>query len=184
MLMSRILFPKDFRYIIGASLIMIGCMLLGFIGVPIERLGIVALEEDYLIGIVTAPFVHGSWSHLSGNLIGLWICGYIASRQPKFKRVSVAIVIMTGALVWLFAGDGNHIGSSGVVMGYYGYLSGVAVFQRHLTGIISLIALAILTYLANINLFGTLFNFSENISTESHLFGFLSGLLLAYAIRS
>ncbi|KZN39912.1 rhomboid family intramembrane serine protease [Pseudoalteromonas luteoviolacea] len=159
-------------------------MLLGFIGVPIERLGIIAREENYLIGIVTAPFIHGSWSHLSGNLIGLWICGYIASRQAKFKRVSVAIVVMTGALVWLFAGDGNHIGSSGVVMGYYGYLSGVAVFQRHVASFISLIVLAVLTYLANINFLGTLFNFSENISTESHLFGFLSGLLLAYAIRS
>ncbi|KZN50329.1 hypothetical protein N476_02235 [Pseudoalteromonas luteoviolacea H33] len=158
-------------------------MLVSSFGVPVEKLGIIPLSQNHITGIVTAPFVHDSWSHLGGNLVGLMICGYLASRLPGFKTASTAIISLTGILVWLFAGSGNHIGASGVVMGYYGFLIGYAVFKRNLLSVISLILLAAATYYANINLLATLFDFSENISSESHLFGFASGVLTAYFLR-
>ncbi|MDK1290024.1 rhomboid family intramembrane serine protease [Pseudoalteromonas umbrosa] len=184
MRISNFLFPNNFKYVLYASLAMTVLMLASSFGVPIDRLGIIPLSKYHITGIVTAPFVHDSWSHLGGNLVGLIICGYLASRLPNFKTASMAIITLTGMLVWLFAGSGNHIGASGIVMGYYGFLIGVAVFQRNLLSVISLILLAVATYYANINLLGTLFNFSENISSESHLFGFASGGVTAYLLRS
>ncbi|WP_235423385.1 rhomboid family intramembrane serine protease [Pseudoalteromonas luteoviolacea] len=159
-------------------------MLIDTIGLSVDRLGIIPHSQHHLIGIVTAPFVHDSWSHLGGNLIGLLICGYLASRLPNFKTASLGIILLTGLFVWLFAAGGNHIGASGVVMGYYGYLAGVALFQRNLLSVLSLLALALATYYANINFIGTLFDFSDNVSSESHIFGFVSGVLVSFILRS
>ncbi|KKE83278.1 hypothetical protein N481_12915 [Pseudoalteromonas luteoviolacea S4047-1] len=163
---------------------MIALMLFDTFGLPVDRLGLIPHSQRHLTGIVTAPFVHDSWSHLGGNLVGLLICGYLASRLPNFKTASVSIILLTGIFVWLFAARGNHIGASGVVMGYYGLLVGVALFQRNLLSVLSLLVLALATYYANINFIGTLFDFSDNVSSESHLFGFISGVLVAFLQRS
>ncbi|KZN65516.1 hypothetical protein N473_12450 [Pseudoalteromonas luteoviolacea CPMOR-1] len=159
-------------------------MLIDTIGLSVDRLGIIPHSQYHFTGIITAPFVHDSWSHLGGNLVGLLICGYLASRLPNFKTASLGIILLTGLFVWLFAAGGNHIGASGVVMGYYGYLVGVALFQRNLLSVLSLVVLALATYYANINFIGTLFDFSDNVSSESHLFGFVSGVLVAFLLRS
>ncbi|MCF6442527.1 rhomboid family intramembrane serine protease [Pseudoalteromonas luteoviolacea] len=183
MRISKLLFPNNFKYVLYASLVMVILMFVDSLGLPVDKLGIIPLNQYRLTGILTAPFVHDSWSHLSGNLVGLFICSYLASRLPKFETASLSIMLLTGLFVWLFAGSGNHIGASGIVMGYYGFLIGLAFFQRNLLSVISLALLAAATYYANINFLGTLFDFSENISSESHLFGFLSGVFTAYFLR-
>ncbi|KZN36224.1 hypothetical protein N474_23990 [Pseudoalteromonas luteoviolacea CPMOR-2] len=177
------LFPRNFWLILYSSAIMILLVLLDLVGVPVKSFGIVPQSESHLVGIVTAPFIHDGWSHLSGNLIGLAISGYLMSQQSYFKRASIAIIFLEGTFVWLFAGDGNHIGASGVVMGYYGFLLGTAIFKRNLVGVVSLAALVILTHYANISFFATLLDFSEQTSSEGHIFGFLSGLGVSYALK-
>ncbi|MCF2860081.1 rhomboid family intramembrane serine protease [Pseudoalteromonas sp. SMS1] len=180
---SSMLIPRNFVLLIYASVMMILVMILDLAGVPVKSFGIVPLSEVHLIGIFTAPFIHDGWSHLSGNLIGLIISGYLMSQQSCFKRATVLIVILTGMAVWLFAGGGNHIGASGVVMGYYGCLLGIAIFRRNLIGVVSFTALVVLTYYANINFFATLLDFSEQTSSEGHWFGFFSGLCVSYLFR-
>ncbi|WP_440053522.1 rhomboid family intramembrane serine protease [Pseudoalteromonas sp. T1lg65] len=182
---ERLLFPKNFKYVVYAMLVMCAVLLVEtLLGLPIGRLGIVPHSTAHLTGIISAPFVHGNWPHLIGNLLGLTISGYIASRLPRFKRATVFIFLTTGLLVWLFASHANHIGASGIVMGYYGLLLGSAVFHRNVIGILSFVALIVATYYANINFFATLFDFSANTSSASHIFGFISGLAAAYLTKS
>ncbi|KZN57469.1 hypothetical protein N482_23585 [Pseudoalteromonas luteoviolacea NCIMB 1942] len=163
---------------------MILMLLLDLVGVPVKSLGLIPHSETHLIGILTSPFIHSGWSHLSGNLIGLAISGYLMSKQAWFKRVTLGITLSTGICVWLFAGSGNHIGASGIIMGYYGYLIGIALFKRNLIGFTSLAVLIALTYYVNISFFATLLDFSEQTSSSGHLFGFSSGLGLSYVLRN
>ncbi|QTL35135.1 rhomboid family intramembrane serine protease [Pseudoalteromonas viridis] len=179
-----LVFPANFKLVLYAMAVMVVVQLLGsVVGLPVGRLGIIPHNEYYLSGILTAPFVHGSWGHLMSNLIGLTISGYLAARLPKFKRATLLILVATGLLVWLFAGSGNHIGASGLVMGYFGLLLGAALFNRDVLGIVSFIALLILTYYANISFLATLLDFSAQTSSSSHIFGFISGLSAAYLTR-
>ncbi|MCF2908159.1 rhomboid family intramembrane serine protease [Pseudoalteromonas sp. DL2-H2.2] len=180
-----LVFPANFKLVLYAMAVMVVVQLLGsVIGLPVGRLGIIPHNEYYLSGIITAPFVHGSWGHLMSNLIGLTISGYLAARLPKFKRATLLILVATGLLVWLFAGSGNHIGVSGLVMGYFGLLLGAALFNRDVLGIVSFIALLIFTYYANISFLATLFDFSAQTSSSSHIFGFISGLGAAYLTKT
>ncbi|MEC4087188.1 rhomboid family intramembrane serine protease [Pseudoalteromonas rubra] len=180
-----LVFPANFKLVLYAMAMMVVVQLLGsVIGLPVGRLGIIPHNEYYLSGILTAPFVHGSWGHLMSNLIGLTISGYLAARLPKFKRATLLILVATGLLVWLFAGSGNHIGASGLVMGYFGLLLGAALFNRDVLGIVSFIALLILTYYANISFLATLLDFSAQTSSSSHIFGFISGLGAAYLTKT
>ncbi|AZZ98623.1 rhomboid family intramembrane serine protease [Pseudoalteromonas sp. R3] len=180
-----LVFPPNFKLVLYAMAVMVLVQLLGsLVGLPVGRFGIIPHNEYYLSGIITAPFVHGSWGHLISNLLGLAISGYLAARMPKFKRASVLIIVATGALVWLFAGSGNHIGASGLVMGYFGLLLGAALFNRNVLAVLSFIALLVLTYYANISFLATLFDFSAQTSSSSHIFGFISGLGAAYLTRA
>ncbi|MEK0157868.1 rhomboid family intramembrane serine protease [Pseudoalteromonas piscicida] len=177
-------FPPNFKLILYAMAVMCLVQVLGGIfGLPVYRFGIVPHNVHHLSGVLTAPFVHGSWGHLLSNLLGLSISGYLAARLPRFKRATLFIVIATGLLVWLFAGHANHIGASGIVMGYFGLLLGAALFNRDVLGIVSFIALLVLTYYANISFLATLFDFSAQTSSSSHIFGFLSGLCGAYLTK-
>ncbi|MBQ4814096.1 rhomboid family intramembrane serine protease [Pseudoalteromonas luteoviolacea] len=174
---------SNFRLILYAAAVMVLMVLLDLVGVPVKSFGIIPHSEMHLIGILTSPFIHSGWPHLSGNLMGLAISGYLMSKQAGFKRVTLGITLTTGLCVWLFAGSGNHIGASGVIMGFYGYLIGVALFKRNLIGIVTLAVLVVLTYYANISFFATLLDFSEQTSSSGHLFGFGSGLGLSYVLR-
>jgi len=174
----------NFKFILIAILVMNILMLAASVFPKINSmLSLVPLMPERLYGIFTSPFIHASWGHLTGNIVGLLISGYLASLQPHFKRATVFIMVFTGGLVWLFAEQGNHLGASGIVMGYYGFLLGTAIFTRNLIGIISFAALIAVTYYANISFFATLFDFSAQTSSSSHIFGFVSGLVGAYIFR-
>lgn len=179
------LFPDNFKLVFLAIVVMCVLMFLQPLFAPVlNQLGLVPKSTQHLAGIVTSPFVHASWGHLSGNIVGLLISGYLASLQPKFKRVSVFIITVTGSLVWLFGEYGNHIGASGIVMGYYGFLFGTAVFNRNLIAIISFTVLVAFTYYADFAFFSTLLDFSPQTSSTSHIFGFVSGLVGAYIFKN
>ena len=178
------LFPYNFRLLLLAMLLMHVLMVVAsFYPSIISHLGLVPLTPERFYGVVTAPFIHASWSHLTGNTISLLISGYLASLQNGFKRVTVFIMVVTGCLVWVFGEYGNHIGASGIVMGYYGFLFGTAVFNRNLVGAISFTVLVAVTYYMDFAFLATLLDFSAQTSSSNHIFGFISGLLGAYIFR-
>ncbi|WP_261592691.1 rhomboid family intramembrane serine protease [Pseudoalteromonas holothuriae] len=148
-----------------------------------DSFGLVPLSREHLFGIITYPFIHGGWQHLIGNTLGLLISGYLASQLSSFKRATGVIFVTTGLLVWLFASHANHIGASGIVMGYFGFIMGSAVFRRNLLSFLLAVALLAVTHYFQINLFGTLFSFDSSTSVSSHLFGFISGVSAAYLFK-
>jgi membrane associated rhomboid family serine protease len=90
-----------------------------------------------------------------------------------FWRVTVFVALLGGLGVSLFAGKfTNHIGASGLIFGYLGFVLARGFFEQSLAWIlISLVTLVLYGGL----LFGVL-PVHAGISWQGHLFGFLAGV--------
>jgi len=129
-----------------------------------------------LDGIVWAPFLHAGFDHLISNTLPLLVLGGLVMTQGKRRwiEVTVGVILIGGLLTWIFGRTANHIGASGVVFGYFGYLIGWAVFRRSLAAFVTA-AVALLLY------GGLVFGLAPRagMSWEGHLFGALTGLAAA-----
>jgi len=145
---------------------------------PIQQYGIVPRQSVGLIGIVAAPFLHGSFTHLSGNSVSFAILMLILSaleeRQQFFKLFLMAL--LTGILTWLMARNAVHIGASGLIFAIFGYLVLSGWFARRVRYV--LVALLVI-FLYGGMIYGVLPG-KVGISWESHLFGFISGGFLSW----
>ena len=92
------------------------------LGDRLQRNGIQPRATDGLDGILWTPFLHSDFGHVASNSVPLLaLGGLVAIRGMRYwARVTAVTVLLGGGLTWLMAGDGNHIGASGVVFGYLG----------------------------------------------------------------
>ena len=143
--------------------------------------GILPRTLSGLIGIPLAPFIHGSLWHAVSNTLPLIVLGGLVSTggRGRFREATVLIVVLSGAMVWIFARSAYHIGASGLVFGYFGLLLGRAVFER---SIVSLALAAITVALYGGLVWGVLPSRSY-ISFEAHLFGLIAGVAVAWLER-
>jgi membrane associated rhomboid family serine protease len=143
-----------------------------------DRYGITPRQVSSLPGIVCAPFLHASYQHLAANTLPLLILGAIICGRSRgeFVVVTVLGILVTGGLTWLFARSACHIGASGLIFCYFGYLASLAYFNRTF-GALWLSIVCILGYGGMIR--GVLPT-STPISWESHLAGLLAGTALAW----
>lgn len=141
-------------------------------------LGIRPGDLHSLPNILTAPFIHGTWSHLVNNLFGLIIFSLLCLlRGVKFYMVSsLIIIVLTGLLVWVFARKAVHIGASGWVFGLWSLSIAIAFFQRSFVNIA--IAVFVLFFYGGM-IYGVLPQ-DRYVSFESHLFGAIAGIVCAY----
>ena len=133
-----------------------------------------------LLGIVFSPLLHANVNHLFFNSIPLFVLGLvILSRDVlTFYYVTAIIIIIGNALVWLFGRNYIHIGASGLVSGYFGYILTTAYISPSSTTVI--IAACMIYYFGGI--FFGIFPSEDKISWESHLFGFAGGLMSPYIL--
>ncbi len=151
-----------------------------FLGAPFNRLGIIPRTPLGLIGIAFSPFLHGNFNHLFFNTIPLFILGLfiLGDGLQVFAFITVFIAFFQGILVWGFGRRGNHIGASGVIAGYFGYVLATAYQSPTFTTIA--LCLVALYYFGGI-LF-SIFPTDEKVSFEGHLFGLLVGISSRYAL--
>jgi len=146
-----------------------------------SRLNTLGILPHYLIGlrgILFAPFLHGSFYHVAANTLPFIVLGwFVMLRNIKdFYFVSFMSALIGGVGTWVFGRPNSvHIGASGIIFGYLGYLLFRGYFERSFVAIaISLII--IITYGGLI--WGVLPTRSY-ISWEAHLFGFIGGIVAA-----
>lgn len=131
--------------------------------------------------VLTAPWLHGSWSHLINNLIGLSIFSALCLLRGEkfFVNSSLLIIVITGLLVWFFGRAGaTHIGASGWIFGLWSLSIAIAWFQRSFSNIV--IAIFVAVFYGGM-IWGVLPT-DRFISFESHLFGALAGIVVAYVM--
>ena len=147
------------------------------LGRQLDLLGIIPRTTIGLRGIVLAPFLHGGFAHLIGNTIPFLMLGWLIMLRETsdFVQVTLVVGLASGLGTWLLGSSGSHIGASGVIFGYLGYLLLRGFFERRL-GSISLSLLVGTLYGSMI--WGIL-PLQRGVSWEGHLFGFLGGVLAA-----
>jgi len=149
----------------------------------LEAHGIHPRTVSGLTGIALSPFLHGDFSHLISNTLPFVVLGglVLAGGRGVFLGTTIFVVIVGGAAVWLLApSNTNHIGASGLVFGYLGFLLARGWFERSFAW--TLLALGVLIAYGGL-LFGVLPG-QAGISWQGHLFGFIAGIVAAWAIFS
>jgi membrane associated rhomboid family serine protease len=140
--------------------------------------GIVPRSLSHLDGIVFAPFLHASFSHLLGNTIPFVILGLAIALAGarRLLTVTAIVALVSGLGTWLTSPGGSvTVGASGVVFGYATYLISRGLFNRR----VAEIALgAIVLILFGGALISDLIPHA-GISWEAHLFGGIGGVMAA-----
>jgi membrane associated rhomboid family serine protease len=155
-------------------------------------------EQSVWLTLVTAMFMHGSWLHLIGNMLFLWVFGNaVEDAMPRLAYLLfyLACGFAADLTQWVFdTGSGvPNIGASGAISGVLGAYVVLYPRARVLTGI----PLApLFLYVAEIPAFIVLLTFfvlqliaggaalvapeqSFGIAYFAHIGGFVAGLLLA-----
>jgi len=145
------------------------------------QFGILPREISGLMGILTAPLIHSNIEHLFSNAVPLVVLGTsIYYFYPESAKIAIPIIYLsTNILVWLFARESYHIGASGIVYGLASFLFFSGIIKKDKRAI----TLTLLTSFLYGGLVIGIFPTKEGVSWESHLYGFLTGLILAILYR-
>jgi membrane associated rhomboid family serine protease len=145
-------------------------------------MGVRPHELSGLIGIITAPLVHGSLEHLFNNTLPLIIMGTVlAFGYPKaFVRVLTLVWLVSGLGVWLFARQANHIGASGIAHGLFFFILVASIFRRDKSSV----AIMMIVFLLYGGMTMTILPSEEHISFEYHFFGAVAGFMAALIWRN
>lgn len=136
-----------------------------------------------LIGVLCAPFIHGSINHLYNNSIPLFVLlmSLLYFYKPIAGKVLLYGFLIAGVLTWLLGKSGSvHIGASGIIYMLASFLFFKGIWSKHFR----LIALALLVVFVYGSLVWGLFPGERGVSWEGHLAGFIAGLSLALFFKS
>ncbi|MEO1451169.1 MAG: rhomboid family intramembrane serine protease [Bacteroidota bacterium] len=144
--------------------------------------GILPREFSGLRGILIWPLLHGSWEHLFSNFFPLIVLtGMIGVFYPKaFWPVWLGSYLIPGIWLWAAGPSGTYtIGASGMVYALAFFLVFTGIFHRKPR---QLIVSLLVIFLYGGMVWGLL-PLDPHVSWQGHLFGAISGILLAYYFR-
>jgi membrane associated rhomboid family serine protease len=144
---------------------------------------IVARNVGSLPHILTAPFLHVSWTHIEGNSGPLFIFGFLAAYRGigKFLILTVIVILTSGLAAWFFSpSNSGVVGASGVVFGYFGYIIVRGLFDRHL---IDVLIGAVLALCFAYQFTVLLPQQGSHISWQDHVGGVVGGVLAGWLLR-
>lgn len=148
------------------------------LGNRLDYEGIRPGDQDGLLGILFAPFLHGGWAHLSSNTGPLLVLGFLIllSGVLKWVQVSVVVVLVSGIGTWLLGGVGTvHIGASGLVFGWLTYLLVRGVVARKPWQIV----IGVVVFFVYGSVLWGVLPTQVGVSWQAHLFGAVGGVLAA-----
>jgi membrane associated rhomboid family serine protease len=152
-----------------------------FLGGSLDAFGIRPRSIDGLRGILFAPFLHDGFGHLAANTLPFFMLGWLVMlrRTWHFAVVSIVSALGGGLGTWMIgASNSVHVGASGMIFGYLGYLMLGGWFERS----VGTIAASVLVTVVWGSLVFLVLPNNPGISWEGHLFGFISGALCAWLL--
>lgn len=145
-------------------------------------LGIYPLSVKGLPGIIFSPFIHADFTHLFNNSLPFFLLSvalfYFYSEIAL--KVFLWTYFLTGILVWFGGREAYHIGASGLVYGLASFLFFSGIIRKYYR----LAALSLLVvFLYGQMVWGIFPGVYKNVSWESHMLGFFSGIILSIWYR-
>ena len=142
----------------------------------LDQYGIVPRDLMGLRGVILSPWLHGSWQHLIANTVtflGLGVITILVDGR-RFIRTTIYLVLLSGMGTWIIARGGVHIGASGLIYGYFGYILGRAIWEGRVLWIVFGGVVAAIYG----GMIQGVFPGEAGISWEGHLAGLLGGVWL------
>lgn len=135
-----------------------------------------------LLGIPCSPLLHRDIGHLVANTVPFAVLGWLILLQEQlqgngnFYAVTFTVLLISGLGTWLFGRDAVHIGASGLVFGYIGFLL-VSVYAAGPT-ILTIGAAVLVLWIYGAQLWNVFPGADvKTMSWEGHLFGFMGGVV-------
>lgn len=151
------------------------------LGLNLSRLGVYPLHLKGLPGVLFAPFVHSGFNHLMSNSIPFFILFFALIYFYRWisYRIFFMLYFLSGFTVWLAGREAWHIGASGVVyaLAAFHFVSGV------IRNDVRLLTLSIVVVFLYGGLIWGVFPIDPSVSWEGHLWGAVSGIILALYYR-
>jgi len=151
---------------------------LGYKGI---KLGVFPRTLEGLLGIITAPFIHGDWKHLFNNALPLIVLGTYL--RFFYKEISKEVFfwswLMRSLWLWSIGRPSFHIGASGLVYALASFLFFSGLIRKHTR----LMAVSLVVVFLYGSLIWGIFPIKTHISWEGHLSGGIAGVLLAWWFR-
>ena len=149
------------------------------LGHRLNDYGLLPRTTEGLRGILFSPLLHGGFGHVLSNTLPLLILGgLIAVRgRGNFLLTTLIIALAGGGLLWLVGRGNLHIGASGLVFGYFGYLVARGVSERSCLSVV--VALAVIAVFGWGMLQGILPT-GGMVSWDGHACGLAAGILAAF----
>lgn len=169
---------RQVNYLLSLSLLLIAIEFINsFSGRMLNQFGLIPGTTSGLFGIFVSPFLHGNWAHLFSNLPPLLVFSLLMFQHGRwrFTLATVGIVVLGGGLVWLFGRTAIHVGASGLVFGYFGYLIIAGLISKE----VKLLMIAIVVGISYGGMLIGILPLQAFVSFESHLFGLLAGVAMA-----
>ncbi|HET7125826.1 MAG TPA: rhomboid family intramembrane serine protease [Lysobacter sp.] len=135
-----------------------------------------------LRGILTAPLLHGSGTHLLMNALSLLALGTLAGiAYPKATLRALPLLWIGSGLGawWLGEPGSHHLGASGVIHGLGFLLFTLGLLRRDRAAV----ATGMLAFAFFGGMLLTIFPRELDVSWQSHLGGALAGVLSAFLFR-
>jgi membrane associated rhomboid family serine protease len=178
---------SSFRLALKIALVFIGILWTIFIfdavfGLRLGRFGLRPGSIPGLVGIVTAPLLHGSVQHLLSNTIPLLISltATLYLYPSSSLRVIPMIWLGSGAMAWFIGRPSLHLGVSGLIYGLLAYVFIGGLLRRDMRSVsVSLLV----GFLYGSMVWGVL-PIRPHMSWEMHLAGAVIGCLLAVLYRN
>ena len=138
-------------------------------------------DLNKLFGIFVTPFVHADFEHLTNNSLPLLVLGTVVFYFYREVAVKIFVLVwlLSGFWVWMAARPAFHIGASGVVYGLSSFIFFSGLFRKYY----KMIAISLLVVFLYGSMVWGIFPMEKGVSWEGHLFGAVSGLILAYHYR-
>lgn len=151
------------------------------VGPELTRLGLRPRDAAGLIGLLTTPLLHGSFSHLLSNSLPLFVGGVaMLFLYPNSSvRVLPMLYLGSAALAWTFARPSIHIGASGLVYGMLTYVFVAGIVRRDLRSV----GVSLMVWFFYGSMIWGVFPVAPRMSWELHASGLVLGLILAIVYR-
>ena len=175
-------FKQQLAIIGGVVLLMWGIELVDWLIFrgSLDALGIRPRTLAGLWGIPLAPLLHGSFQHLAANTVPFIVLGWLilsTRHLQNFLNISGIIVLVSGLGTWMIGPSRSvHLGASGLIFGYLGFLLLVGYFERSAKSVV----LAIIVFFLYGSLIWGVLPIVDGVSWQAHLFGFIGGIIAAY----
>lgn len=151
-------------------------------GISFHEFGVKPRNTSGLQGIILSPFLHGDWEHLWANTAPILVLGTAIFYffRPIAFRVIFFIYIISGIWLWFGGREVWHIGASGLIYGFASFVAIIGFLSKER----SLGAISLLTVFLYGSIIWGILPLKQGVSWEGHLYGLISGIIIAYYYRN